>query len=356
MLLSRSETTVCTWDALSFALDTARRYLASALNDAEDELAKEKTQSASKSLVTKTKYAIAVWDPLIGSNVALLKGHVATINCLAWDSQGVHIVSGSNDKSVRVWDVFRQQQLALLMGHIMSVTSVAFDCCGTYIVSSAYDGTIRVWDVHRHHTDVDVTTIRGGIGPHSIHFISEGTCIAAMFPDSKVHIMHPTTLELLVCVSNWTGPIETVSFSGSSSMVAIASADGRVGLWKAPSGEPLAPLPEDAAASCMAWSNTEDCILLGMRDGSICVCDVSTGLQNTLLKCPHVVAVTRVIVSPDDNLMAAVIASLFHVHVFSLLSSALLVSLTFSGEPALLQWSDSGSVLQDDGKVLWKQH
>ncbi len=108
-----------------------------------------------------------------------------------------------------------------------------------------------------------------------------------------------------------------------------------------------------AAASCIAWSNAEGLILLGMRDGSICVCDVSTGLQNSLLKCPQVAAVTKVIVSLDNNLMAAVIESLFHVHVFSLLSSALLVSLTFSGDPTTLQWSISGSILQDDGKGLW---
>ena len=142
--------------------------------------------------------------------------------------------------------MFRQQQLAVL---IMSVTSAAFDCLGKYVVCSAYDGTIPLCDVHGHQTDVAVAATRSGI-------------------NQFLYILSVSLLR------------------GQTGVFA------RVRLHQAACS---------TAGSCIAWPKVEDLIRLGMRGGSICVCDVSTALQNSSLKCPQVESVTKVIVSPDFN-------------------------------------------------------
>ena len=64
-----------------------------------------------------------------------------------FSSDGMRIVSGSNDSSVQVWDMVTGVELKELKGHTNWVSSVAFSSDGTQIVSGSYDESVRVWDV-----------------------------------------------------------------------------------------------------------------------------------------------------------------------------------------------------------------
>jgi WD40 repeat protein len=78
-----------------------------------------------------------------------LKGHDYWVMSVAFSPDGKHIVSGSDDKTVRVWDAQTGQSVMdPLKGHDDSVTSVAFSPDGRYIVSGSDDKIVRVWDTH----------------------------------------------------------------------------------------------------------------------------------------------------------------------------------------------------------------
>ena len=68
------------------------------------------------------------------------------ISSVAFSHDGVHIVSGSSDKSVQVWDAATGAELQQLNGHTDHVNSVAFSHDGIHIVSGSSDESVRVWD------------------------------------------------------------------------------------------------------------------------------------------------------------------------------------------------------------------
>jgi WD40 repeat protein len=84
----------------------------------------------------------------------------------------MQIVSGSFDKSVRVWDASTGVELKVLKGHTKWVNSVAFSSDGMQIVSGS-DGSVRVWDAS---TGVELKELKGHTNwVNSVAFSSEGT-------------------------------------------------------------------------------------------------------------------------------------------------------------------------------------
>lgn len=58
---------------------------------------------------------------------------------------GVHVVSGSLDTSIRVWDAETGQLKHTLMGH-QSLTS-GMELKNNILVSGNADSTVKVWDI-----------------------------------------------------------------------------------------------------------------------------------------------------------------------------------------------------------------
>ena len=56
---------------------------------------------------------------------------------------GAHLVSGSYDKSVRLWDVSSGEQVASFKGHTSCVMTVADAGDGIHILTGSNDGTVR---------------------------------------------------------------------------------------------------------------------------------------------------------------------------------------------------------------------
>ena len=74
---------------------------------------------------------------------------------MAFSPDGMRIVSGSDDNTVRLWDAASGAQLAVLRGHEDEVNSVAFSPDGTRIVTGGGDtfinlpGEVKVWDAQK---------------------------------------------------------------------------------------------------------------------------------------------------------------------------------------------------------------
>ena len=53
-------------------------------------------------------------DTASGSRLAVLTGHTAGVNAIAFSPNGTQVATGSDDKSARLWDVGTGQSLATL--------------------------------------------------------------------------------------------------------------------------------------------------------------------------------------------------------------------------------------------------
>ena len=94
---------------------------------------------------------IRLWDARTGDTVAgPFKGHTDSVS---FSPDGMHIVSGSGDHTIRVWDAHTGDTVTRpFKGHTNSVRSVAFSLDGTSIVSGSIDQTIRIWDARTGNT------------------------------------------------------------------------------------------------------------------------------------------------------------------------------------------------------------
>jgi WD40 repeat protein len=78
--------------------------------------------------------------------VMTLAGHTGRVSACAFSADGRHIVSASDDRTLRLWDAQTGADLAILAGHTKKVLACAFSPDGRRIVSASDDGTLRLWD------------------------------------------------------------------------------------------------------------------------------------------------------------------------------------------------------------------
>lgn len=69
------------------------------------------------------------------------------VRSVALSGDGRLALSGSDDRSLKLWDVREGRLLGTMVGHEDWITSVAFSADGRVAASVSYDGAIKLWDV-----------------------------------------------------------------------------------------------------------------------------------------------------------------------------------------------------------------
>ncbi|GAA4669860.1 toll/interleukin-1 receptor domain-containing protein [Phytohabitans rumicis] len=103
-------------------------------------------------LLATTGYKVTtLWnvsDPTRATVVATLKGHIHSVDGVAFSPNGRTVATASYDRTVRLWNVSvptRPTMVATLTGHSDYVDKVAFSPSGRLVAAAAGDGTIIVW-------------------------------------------------------------------------------------------------------------------------------------------------------------------------------------------------------------------
>ncbi|EDR02557.1 uncharacterized protein LACBIDRAFT_393910 [Laccaria bicolor S238N-H82] len=182
---------------------------------------------------------VRVWDAQTGQTVMHpLKGHEDHVTSVAFSPDGRHIISGSDDKTVRVWDAQTGQEVMdPLKGHEFWVKSVAFSPDGRHIVSGSCDKTVRLWDAQTgqsvmhplkgHHAWVTSVTF----SPDGRYIVS-GSCdktVRVWDAQTGQSVMHP--------LKGHHGWVASVAFSPDSRHIVSGSCDNTVRVWDAQTGQ-----------------------------------------------------------------------------------------------------------------------
>jgi WD40 repeat protein len=116
----------------------------------------------------------------------VLEGHTHGVESVSFSSNDKHIVSGSEDKSVRVWDASTGEMLKVLEGHTHGVSSVSFSSDDKRIVSGSWDKSVRVWDAS---TGEMLKVLEGHTRPVSpVSFLSDDKHIVSDLSDKSVQV------------------------------------------------------------------------------------------------------------------------------------------------------------------------
>jgi WD40 repeat protein len=94
---------------------------------------------------------VVLWDASNWNEVRRFEGHERRITTVAFTADGRHIVSGSEDGSVRVWDRDSGAALRVCWGHDWSeghtVTALAIHPNQRQVLSASRDKLVRLWEL-----------------------------------------------------------------------------------------------------------------------------------------------------------------------------------------------------------------
>ena len=130
---------------------------------------------------------VRVWNPAIGEQLAVLRGHEQSVNGVAFSQDGARIASVSADKTVRIWSASTRQELALLKQENERVmTAVVFNPQGARLVLASSDNMVHVWDSSN---GTELITLEGHESPLlSVACSPDGTRIVSGSSDGSVRI------------------------------------------------------------------------------------------------------------------------------------------------------------------------
>src|SRR5262249_10934281 len=83
-----------------------------------------------KRVVTTSPAAARIWNAESGEEMAVLKGHAASVQSAAFSADGKRVLTASDDDTARIWDAESGEEMAVLKGHAASVQSAAFSADG----------------------------------------------------------------------------------------------------------------------------------------------------------------------------------------------------------------------------------
>ena len=235
-----------------------------------------------------------------------LRGHTASVRCVAFSHDGKLLASGGDDNMIRLWDAETWQSVgALPQGHTQSVWSVALSPDGSVLASGSADQTVRLWKVATREPLGQPLT--GHAGPvDSVAFHPDGnTLISSSGEQESIHwnvtSLPPTASPFGAQYSSRVGKL---AFSPDGRLLAIGSPHG-ISLWQPETqqhlGEPLET--EGVLFQSLAFSQDSK-TLVAANEMGITQWDLSGALPKPKPLAANVDFIQAVAISPDGKLLA----------------------------------------------------
>ncbi|KZP05641.1 WD40 repeat-like protein [Athelia psychrophila] len=225
--------------------------------------------------------SVRVWDAETGAVTAgPLMGHTAVVRFVAYSPDGKRVASGSEDKTIRVWGTETGEMVGSpFKGHTTAIYCIAHSPDGKYITSGSMDKTIRVWDAETGeavgsplagHTD---TVFCLACSP-------DGQRIASGSADRTIRVWDAKTGKAVgLPFKGHTDRINSVAYSPDGKCIASGSSDRTVRVWDTETGEAVR-LPFEGHSKdvlSVAYFPDGKHLVSGSFDSTIRVWDVKTG-------------------------------------------------------------------------------
>lgn len=219
---------------------------------------------------------VRLWNSLTGDEVNRFGGHSDDVKDVAFAPNGRTAITASADGTMRLIDLANGLEEERLDGHFFDVILTEFTPDGTQALSTAWDNTIILWNLARGRA---VETFSGNSFINGSDLSSDGTLIAIgddpSGGDPAAYIVNVETQEVVTTFSDHTDLVTWIAFSPDDSMVASAAFDDSLYIWDAETGEVIQSL--DAPGTYHLAFNADGTQLLTSGGDAAILWDVATG-------------------------------------------------------------------------------
>jgi len=242
---------------------------------------------------------IKVYESATMTEVMTILGHRGQVLCVAFNSDGTRLVSGSVDGTAKVWDPRTGSELMTFREHKEVVSSACFSPDDKRVISSSYgNALIKVWDSA---TGKTLMTLHHP-GPESVvHAVlsPDGKQIASGGSDKTIKLWDAQTGAE---IRTFRGPgayIWCVAFSPDGRYLASGSDDRTIKIWDVESGKEVATLlGHRATARDIAFTPDGRRLVSSGLESAVRVWDVTTGVELMTLQ-GHGSSALAMAIAPD---------------------------------------------------------
>jgi len=261
-----------------------------------------------KNIVTASQDGTAiVWDTATGVPGAPFTGHDGPIFSVSFSPDGVFVATGGYDKRVLLWkpadvrpydyrrlqsnngSVIPEPRFTALDGHSGPVRSVRYSADGLFLISGSDDNTVRLWSTEGGQL---VKSFRGHDGAvRAVAFARENAQILSASHDNRIRKWDIGEYEEVRVLQGQVleGHVDAIlsaGFSPNGDRIVTASRDRTARTWDAKSGKTLRVFSEGHAflASSAAFFPGGRRLATGAVDNTVRVWDVDSGTQLFVLE------------------------------------------------------------------------
>jgi WD40 repeat protein/mono/diheme cytochrome c family protein len=181
---------------------------------------------------------IRIWEVPGGKLVASLEaGNSGEIYAVAFSSDGKYLLSAGRDRLVRLWDLEKRTPIRVFKGHTDSVRCVAFSPNGKWAVSGGDDRTLRIWDAA---SGAEKFTLDGHGGPITgVAWSSDGQRILSGSRDGTARWWDWKGQKQLAILEGHAGPVLSIALANDGKTALTGGNDKTVRLWNLASAKEL---------------------------------------------------------------------------------------------------------------------
>ncbi len=249
-------------------------------------------------LITACGKNVYLWKFDTGVCFKVLQGHTGLINSISMSKNGLRIVSGSKDKTVRVWDVVSGECSGL--GECEDiVNSVHINVYGRCIAFDSNDTKVQ----ERNMLNEKAIVLRGHDDiVNSVHISIDGQCVISGSNDKTIRVWDVKSGKSTV-LQGHEDVVNCVYLSVDGQCIVSGSNDKTVRVWDVKSGDSLVLRGHEDIVRCVHLSTDRKCVISGSEDTTIRVWDLLNNKSRILYG--HEFGVTSVYMSDDGKQIAS---------------------------------------------------
>jgi U3 small nucleolar RNA-associated protein 15 len=211
--------------------------------------------------------SVKVFELTSRSILRQFKGHTCATHVSCFSPNGKHILSASDDKTIRCWDLATETAICVLEGHEDYVrTATTVQATPDLFLSGSYDHTVRLWDFRTQSCVMKAD--HGSPVEHVLMFPSGSSCISAGNNIIKVWDVLQGG-RLLTATSNHQKTVTCLSFDSAHRRLLSGSLDRQLKVYNVQDYKVVHSMNCAASILSLDLSPNENCLVVGMTGGYV---------------------------------------------------------------------------------------